>query len=128
MKLLSIALASSLLFGCSSFITDTQLAKQNKWEQLGFSDGATGQHQRSATELTFLTVVNKEQVEQYNEGFDRGNGIFCELNSAYEHGLKGKKYQGQCINFEHEPDLVTAWHKGYERYTVLQDSFELSSD
>ncbi|PSW20824.1 DUF2799 domain-containing protein [Photobacterium sanctipauli] len=125
MKLITAILASIFLFGCSA--TDTQLAKQDQWEQLGFNDGARGKHQRSATELTFLTVVDQDQVEKYNNGFVRGNAQFCNLDTAYENGLYGKKYQGQCFDYEHEPELVSAWHKGYERYVIMRETFEVSS-
>lgn len=126
MKLLTPILVTLSLLGCSS--TDTELAKDNQWELLGFKDGTNGQHQRSSTELTFLNVVDKSQVEKYNNGFVRGNAEYCDVEAIYESGLNGAKYNGQCRHLANEPEIVSAWHEGYEEYLVTESMLEITSD
>lgn len=120
-------LTSLLLLGCSNNEKLVNLAQQDQWEQVGFIDGNSGHYQRGKPELEKLSMLTNNDYETYKKGYTEGVNLFCQPQRAYQHGLDGQEYQGQCVNTSEERLIIEEWQKGYDIYT-LDASFLFNDD
>ena len=116
MKAIFCTLIGSILIGCSGISEQAQLAQKNDWHEVGVIDGELGHYQRSMPELEQLNSLTSLAYEDYKKGYIIGLEKFCSPDYAYEHGIDGVEYQGQCKNTAHEELAVQRWSEGYQSF------------
>ncbi|MBL4828358.1 MAG: DUF2799 domain-containing protein [Aliivibrio sp.] len=116
-KFLLVLFISSLV-GCSSGISD--LAKQGRWQELGFRDGNKGLNQRTPSRLSDWGEESSQSVDysSYEEGYLNGITEYCNPNYAYQIGLSGQSYNGVCQNTEDSQQFRMEWHRGWSDYNL----------
>lgn len=95
-------LVAAGLSGCASM--GEKACKVGDWSQYGRVDARKGRlkdfwkrHQRACGE--FKTQVD---VVSYEKGWHQGLKEFCQPESAYQHGVYGNSYYGQCSSHDEE--------------------------
>jgi len=109
-------LVGSILIGCSGLPEQAQLAQKNEWYDVGILDGKLGHYQRAKFELKQLNVLTNSAYEEYKKGYAIGLEKFCSPDYAYEHGIDGVEYQGQCANTAQEEVAIQRWSEGYQSF------------
>lgn len=106
------------MVGCSSGISD--LAKQGRWQELGFQDGGKGLNQRSPSRLNELGEETSQSADysSYEEGYLNGITEYCNPNFAYQIGLSGQSYNGVCQNTEDSQQFRMEWQRGWSDYNL----------
>jgi hypothetical protein len=118
MKKCLLALTAVALVGCSSGISE--LAKEGRWQELGFRDGAKGLNQRTPSRLSELGEQSAQSVDysSYEEGYLTGISEYCNPNHAYQIGLSGQSYNGVCDSEEDSQRFRMEWQRGWGDYNV----------
>ncbi len=111
MKKIIVMLVTAGLMGCA--VTDSELAKQGDWYQIGYQDGMTGHSQRSYKTLSKLGDVEESE---YEHGYSEGIAEYCNPNFAYQIGLNGQFYEGVCEGMEHAQRFRMEWQRGWNEY------------
>ena len=111
-------LGSLLLIGCSNQAQLTALAEQNDWQQIGEIDGQSGHYQRGEVELAELSSLSEGAYYQYKVGYLAGIENYCQPDRAFQHGLDGNLYRGQCANTGNEAQAIEQWKQGYDTYMM----------
>lgn len=106
-KLVVFAL-SFLVVACSS--NNVDLAQKGDWHEIGFSDGIKGHHSRSFNELQQLGQANQAE---YDQGYLKGVGEYCNPDFAYQIGLSGQYYEGVCEGTEESQRFRMEWQRGW---------------
>lgn len=116
--------ALALLTSCGSM--DKKTCEVGDWAQYGKVDARQGRlkdywkkHQRSCSE--FDAQVD---VSAYEAGWNQGLAEFCQPESAYAHGAKGKEYFGQCATLA-EADFKKHFETGRKVYLLKKSRQEL---
>ncbi|MBI2380839.1 MAG: DUF2799 domain-containing protein [Gammaproteobacteria bacterium] len=100
-------LAALLLSGCAGRISDTTCQTKD-WRALGFRDASRGLLSR-LKDIQAACPAYPVDGNEYRLGFDEGLDEFCSLDRAFEFGMRGGDYQGQCPGAMHRLFL-----RGYE--------------
>ncbi|AMF93616.1 DUF2799 domain-containing protein [Vibrio fluvialis] len=111
MKKIMMMLVVVGLMGCAA--SDSELAKQGDWYQIGYKDGATGHTQRSNKALAELGQANQAD---YNQGYVEGVNEYCNPNFAYQMGVNGQYYEGVCEGTEQAQKFRMEWQRGWNEY------------
>ena len=108
-KLLSVLVV--LLAGCVS--SETQLAADGNWHQIGYQDGVKGHTERSYRDLSKLGAANQAE---YDQGYEEGILEYCNPNVAYQIGLNGQEYMGVCDHLKSGQKFRMEWQRGWRDY------------
>lgn len=111
MKKTIMAVAILGLVGCAA--SDSELAKEGNWYQIGYQDGMVGHSQRSYKTLSELGDV---QVSDYESGYSSGIAEYCNPNFAYQIGVSGQYYEGVCEGTDQAQQFRMEWQRGWNEY------------
>ncbi|EDP59656.1 hypothetical protein AND4_10879 [Vibrio sp. AND4] len=84
--------------GCASMFHEE--CKIADWYKIGYENGLNG----SAPSIIDGYTQDCNEAEEalnralWNEGFDKGIGLYCSPENGYTVGSKGKEYYGVCCN------------------------------
>ncbi|MGI9304586.1 MAG: DUF2799 domain-containing protein [Gammaproteobacteria bacterium] len=114
---LCVLLSTTLLIsGCATLSKEECLAAD--WQVIGFEDGARGESASRIGEHREACAKHgiAPALDAYDNGRNRGlRENFCRQPSAYQHGLRGRGYQGVCPA-DMERDFLLAYNYGAEIY------------
>ncbi|MDW6016206.1 DUF2799 domain-containing protein [Vibrio plantisponsor] len=99
------------LLGCAA--TDSELAKEGNWYQIGYQDGMVGHSQRS---YKILSELGDVQESDYENGYSQGITEYCNPNVAYQIGVNGQYYEGVCEGTDQAQRFRMEWQRGWNEY------------
>jgi hypothetical protein len=98
----------AVMVGCTT--STQQLAEQGQWNAIGYKDGIKGVTARSEKALSALGAAD---INQYTEGYLRGNKEYCNADFAYQIGLSGQVYEGVCEGYPDGQKFRMEWQRGW---------------
>ncbi|MBD1575363.1 DUF2799 domain-containing protein [Vibrio sp. S11_S32] len=111
------SLAKGLLISCSILLlaacvnnTAADYAKAGDWTSVGYSDGIKGKQNRTASQLKKLGSVN---INDYADGYLKGNKEYCNPKHAYQIGISGNYYEGVCEGTPDAQKFRMEWQRGW---------------
>ncbi|MGF1719790.1 DUF2799 domain-containing protein [Vibrio kyushuensis] len=117
MKLLKILVLVSVLSGCSS-------TGSLSYTNIGERTANRGELQLTFDELTEFEGnkgLTEQQYAEYKIGYKVGKDSFCDVNNAFQWGLKGNRYQEQCSGYQTEPQFRYEVERGFNRFISPED-------
>lgn len=105
-----------ILLSCSALLltacanTAEDYVQAGDWASLGYSDGIKGKQNRTGSQLSKLGNVN---VNDYAEGYLKGNKEYCNPKYAYQIGVSGHYYEGVCEGTPDSQKFRMEWQRGW---------------
>jgi hypothetical protein len=102
---------ATLVVACSSSHgTDEEywFAKGERFGSLGYS--------YDNDKLTLLKEKVPFDEAAYLSGYEKGKEEFCDPYQAFEKGMQGQQYQGQCEGMKHEALIEADWRRGWDAF------------
>jgi len=120
LRFLSLTAISCVLTACSA-MSDKECL-QADWSTVGQLDAEQGRVSAKRLEKyrkSCADVSITPDVEQYQQGYQRGLLQFCTQSKGYYFGLQGGQYQGTCHSLgANEASFVSGYAPAAERYKL----------
>lgn len=114
MKVLFIAGICFLLTACTSVVD-----KKMNWFKLGEREAMRGSITLDK-ELFFEKYsednASENSFSTFQNGYAQGLKTFCEVSNAFQYGIKGGNYHGQCEEFPRGVEFKYEWSKAYQQF------------
>ncbi len=110
-KMLIITLVSLFITACSS----SPKTAEEYWYGQGERFGANG-YQYDNDTLTALKESVSFDEQAYKSGYEVGKREYCDPFRAFEKGVQGIRYQGQCEDQPQEVMIKAEWQRGWETF------------
>ncbi len=111
MKKLLLPLASIMLVACTS----TPKTASEYWFGLGERLGSLG-YSESITEINKYKEKVPFDELAYQKGYAKGKADYCDPSQAFNKGIGGIRYTGQCEGFSQESMIESEWRRGWEAF------------
>ncbi|QXO17900.1 MULTISPECIES: DUF2799 domain-containing protein [Vibrio] len=111
MKTILLMLVTIGLWGCAA--TESELAAQGNWYQIGYNDGIAGHTQRAYKKLAELGSASQSD---YHQGYLDGVSEYCNPDFAYQMGVNGQYYEGVCEGTKQAQRFRMEWQRGWNEY------------
>ncbi|WP_161569714.1 DUF2799 domain-containing protein [Veronia nyctiphanis] len=107
-----------ILLSACAFSPVDKAIEQGDWYRLGQIDGERGERAKSHKDLSVLAKKAgvSADLSLYDEGYLAGNGMYCNVQSAYHIGLSGSIYRGVCESRPESLNFRLEWQRGYDQY------------
>ena len=113
-------LTALLATGCATMKKEECLTAD--WYQIGYEDGAKGrqasrigEHRKACSKYDITP-----DLQAYLSGRNQGLRLYCTPRNAYQLGLRGKSYRGQCP-VDLNGHFIEAFNKGRDVYHFKRD-------
>ncbi|MGL4734135.1 MAG: DUF2799 domain-containing protein [Enterovibrio sp.] len=106
-----------LLSACGNGSHTIELAKENRWHDIGLRDGERGIPSKTLTALQQLgDEKHAVNVSEYDAGYRDGLAKYCDVSNAYSLGVAGIQYQGVCSRHYNGQAFRMEWQRGYQAF------------
>ncbi|ASM95603.1 DUF2799 domain-containing protein [Vibrio vulnificus] len=106
------ALCFIALAGCTS---STPMTSEEFWFNQGYRFGVHGYQQESESLSAIKEKVPFEQ-NAYMQGYEKGKKEYCDPFHAFEKGIRGIRYTGQCSEYANEAMIKAEWQRGWDTF------------
>ncbi|WP_286294359.1 DUF2799 domain-containing protein [Vibrio apostichopi] len=103
-----------LSFGLSACSSSPQTASEF-WYGQGERFGANG-HVVDNDALVDIKKKVPFDESSYQEGYAKGKLEYCDPFRAFEKGIQGTRYDGQCIGMPQEVMTKAEWQRGWDAF------------
>ncbi|MEL7292741.1 MAG: DUF2799 domain-containing protein [Pseudomonadota bacterium] len=85
------------------------------WMGQGERVGAAGYAYKNIVIENLKTNVPFDE-EAYKKGYESGKRKYCDPFKAFEKGMQGVKYTGQCLEYPQEAMIKAEWQRGWDAF------------
>jgi len=107
-----LALMSAVLL--SACATQPKTAEEF-WFGQGERFGSNG-YQLENSHLDRIKEKVPFEQQAYIDGYKKGKLSYCDPNHAFEKGIQGKRYEGQCDDFPDPVRVRAEWQRGWDAF------------
>ena len=120
-----VSILSFGLVGCVPHLSKNQCLNTD-WKQVGFSDGSQDHNPRDLSQaIQDCAEFNiKVDTHAYDLGWHKGLRRFCMPGNAYDFGVNGQYYKGNCPS-DLASRFIRSYQHGLRRYCVPGSGYQL---
>ncbi len=121
LKLVLLVSITLLLQACASISPDE--CQTADWYNLGYGDGQSGYKRDRVNDYAQeCSKVNIQvNIEQWQQGYEQGNQMYCAPENGYRLGRDGQSYHGVCFNQQ----FVQNYNAGKRQYEIDREIQDL---
>ncbi|MCF7354368.1 DUF2799 domain-containing protein [Vibrio sp. CK2-1] len=95
--------------------TNKPVSPEDFWYGQGYRFGSNG-YDFDNSQLPSLKEKVKFDEDSYQKGYLDGKKVYCDPDQAFNKGISGEKYTGQCDDSPQDVRIRVEWQRGWDAF------------